>query len=279
MDYTAWCQSSLQQMRVGGDGAKTSIWHTVASDKPLVVLVHGMNGDYHGMVPLAAELASDYRVAIVELPGHGSSDPIPLPGAADLRRWFQSAYPFIQQEFGHPAFICGHSFGGSALLGKETLATQRVVLFTPAPTPSRAYSRYARLIMRTAAFWSYAYNWRPFIYLRGSILMKIHTPDARRRVRWVGQHIRTTRDQLLYQGGLANMILDGSAYRQVTSGSVALAICGTEDSIAQQRDSLDMQKVFGVTPVVFLRGGHLLPIESPQRVAAVIRKNHGTLTV
>jgi hypothetical protein len=44
-----------------------------------------------------------------------------------------------------------------------------------------------------------------------------------------------------------------------------------DDTTADQRDSLELGEVFGTSPVLFLKGGHLLPIESPRRVADLIR--------
>jgi len=67
------------------------------------------------------------------------------------------------------------------------------------------------------------------------------------------------------------MILDGSAYQHASDGKVALVVCGMYDTTARQRDTLDMEKVFGPTRAVFLKGGHLLPIESPERVAHLVR--------
>jgi len=126
--------------------------------------------------------------------------------------------------------------------------------------------------MRSAAFWALIYNWRVLVYLRGMALAKVHTPDALRRIRWVGRQSRPNYRQTIFQAGLVDLILDSSAYQQVADGTVVLVLCGLGDTTARQRDSLDMEAVFGSSPVVFLAGGHLLPIESPQRVADVILK-------
>ncbi|MNY74968.1 hypothetical protein D3C86_2141260 [compost metagenome] len=50
-----------------------------------------------------------------------------------------------------------------------------------------------------------------------------------------------------------------------------LVVCGLDDTTASQRDSLELENVFGNSPLHFLKGGHLLPIESPERVAALIK--------
>lgn len=251
-------------------GKTTSIWCTERSDKPLVVMVHGIGGDYSGLVPLASELAKTYRIAIIDLPGHGKSSIIRLPDAKSLQRWFTSIVEKISHEISPPAFIMAHSFGCSAVLGKQVLSNHKVVLLNPVPTPSDMYGRYARVIMRSASFWAHIYNWRFFIYLRGTALIKIRTSDAKKRVYWVGWQSRPSYAQTIFQAGLVDMILDGSAYRYAGEDKVTLVICGMSDTTAAERDSIDMRSVFGSATIVFLRGGHLLPIETPERVAKVI---------
>lgn len=270
MDYKAWSKRHLKRVALRELGKTTSVWCTEESDKPLLVLVHGISGDYSGLVPLAVELADTYRLVIVDLPGHGKSSVTRLPDASSLQRWFDGVLEKIKKEIGKPSYIIAHSFGCSAVISRDTLQHHRIILLNPVPTPTDMYSRYARVIMRSASFWAYIYNWRFFIYLRGTALIKNHAREAKKRVYWVGRHSKPSYTQTVFQAGLVDMILDGSAYQHASSGKVALIICGMFDTTARQRDSLDMKEVFGETRVVFLRGGHLLPIESPDRVASVL---------
>ena len=272
MDYRAWSKQHLKRFVLRELGKSTSVWCTKESGKPLIVMVHGIGGDHSGLVPLACELATSYRIAMVDLPGHGKSSVVRLSNAASLQDWFDAVLQKIARDIGEPAFILAHSFGCSAVIGKDTLKKHQVILLDPVPTPSDMYGRYARIIMQSASFWAHIYNWRFFIYLRGTALIKIHTREAKRRVRWVGNASRPTYAQTVFQAGLVDMILDGSAYQHASQGKVALVLCGIWDTTAAQRDTFDMQAVFGDSRIVFLRGGHLLPIESPERVAAVVRE-------
>lgn len=272
MDYAAWKDKRLTRRGLAlEDGRTANLWLGAPNGKPLVVLVHGIGGDHNGLVPLAAELEEAYRLALLELPGHGGSSRVPLPNAAALRRWCDSTVAKIEQEIAPVAGVCGHSFGCSAVLG-ETLKKKKVILINPVPSPSGMYATYARFIMDSAHFWAHIYNWRPFVMLRNRVLMKTRTRDARRRVRWVSARSSATPKQVMYQAGLVDMILDGSAYQDVKSGDVALVVCGMFDTTACERDSLDMEAVFGQSRAVFLRGGHLLPMETPERVARLIRE-------
>jgi hypothetical protein len=124
--------------------------------------------------------------------------------------------------------------------------------------------------MRYAGFWGLFYNLRLFIFLRSITLVKANTWAARKNVGWVSKYSRPTYRQVIYQAGLVDIILDKKAYGYVKD-RIDLIVCGLEDTTADQRDSLELEKVFGTSPVLFLKGGHLLPIESPERVADLIR--------
>ena len=100
MDYSQWSEAQLTHTPLTKGDQITSVWQTEKSDLPLLVLLHGISGDYSGLVPLAQELAKDFRLVILELPGHGKSDPTPLPGAAELQRWFNETLELIEEEIG-----------------------------------------------------------------------------------------------------------------------------------------------------------------------------------
>lgn len=271
MDYTAWRKATLKRTQLKHGSHKTSVWSSAPCDKPLLVLVHGISGDHTGMVPLAVELAETFRIAIVELPGHGKSSRIPLPNAEALQHWFDEVLEMIEREIGVVAAVCAHSFGCSSVLSSKNLAHKKVILLNPVPAPSGMYVTYAQMIMNSAHFWAHIYNFRLFVLLRGMTLAKIRTRDAMRRVRWVGRQAHPTFEQIVFQASLVDVVLDSLAYCNAGDGKVALVVCGMFDTTARQRDSLEMDEVFGDTRTVFLRGGHLLPIESPERVAGLIK--------
>jgi hypothetical protein len=67
------------------------------------------------------------------------------------------------------------------------------------------------------------------------------------------------------------IILDRAGYSQASHG-VKLIVCGLEDTTAKERDSAELEVIFPKSPIEFLRGGHLLPIESPDRTAERIKQ-------
>lgn len=270
MNYTDWDKTALKERRYRHAHQTTSVWCTAESPKPLVVMVHGISGDHAGLIPLAVELNKTHRVAIVELPGHGGSGMIPYPTALKFQRWFREILTEIEKDFGPAELVIAHSFGCSVVLDEQVLAAKKVVLLNPVPAPSDMYDRYSRLVVRSSHFLAYIYNWRLFILMRSIVLTKLYDKEARRRVRWVGWHSRPKARQIVYQAKLVGVILDEAVYGRIPKGSIALVICGVGDTTAKQQDTLEMEMVFGTIPIAFLNGGHLLPIESPDRVAKEI---------
>lgn len=271
MNYQSWSQTALRKITITTGTTDTAVWCDQSSKKPLVVLVHGLSGDHYGLVPLAYELSDIYRIAIVELPGHGDSDSIPLSDAASLEIWFETVLSQIVEDMGRPAFICTHSFASLAVLSKNILSAYPTVLLNPVPTPSRTYIWYAKLMMHTARLWAQLYNWHPLVYMRGLIVTRVFEKDARTRVHWVGYRSKINYRQAVYQSRLITMALDNSVYAHAADGQVRLVICGTLDVIPLQRDVASMRSVFGSTKIEFVRGGHIMPIESPRQVAAIIK--------
>lgn len=269
MKYHKWVRHNLTQATIRVRGGDVMVWS--ARQQPgrqTILLVHGITGDHFGLVPLIEVLSRTYNCLVVELPGHGGSQRMPLRDARDLQRWFQAAYTVIEHDLSPIDAVVAHSFGCTAVAGSSTRRS-KTILINPVPQPSEMYTQYARLIMRFAGFWAIFYNVRLFIWLRSMTLAKIPSREARRRIGYVSRYSRPRYHQVIYQAGLVDIILDPAAYSHVKD-VVDLVICGLEDTTAMQRDSLEMRRVFGTSPVEFLRGGHLSPIETPDRVAAMI---------
>ena len=81
--------------RVGALQVHARVGGGAAGAKP-VVLVHGLGVSSRYMMPIAAELADEFAVYAVDLPGHGPSDRPPrtldVPAlAAALEQWMDAA--------------------------------------------------------------------------------------------------------------------------------------------------------------------------------------------
>ncbi|MDB5178030.1 MAG: Acetoin dehydrogenase subunit dihydrolipoyllysine-residue acetyltransferase, partial [Candidatus Saccharibacteria bacterium] len=192
----------------------------------------------------------------------------PLHYAHDFQVWFDNTYEALTGGFSKIDWVVAHSFGCTAVLRSKHA---KIILLCPVPSPSKLYRQYAWIIMRLAPFWAFFYSWKIFVWMRGAALRKVRTSEARLRIRWAGFQSHATYTQIIYQARLVNIILDQTAYDDV-SDQIKLVIVGLEDTTAKQRDSAELGTVFKHTTIEFLRGGHLLPIESPDRTARQIKR-------
>lgn len=273
MNYTDWIAQNMTKRTVTVRGREVAVWQSpILAERPTMLLVHGITGDHYGLVPLAYELSKEYNCLAIELAGHGASEEQAFSDASDLQAWFVEAHDAINREIAVIESVCAHSFGCMAVVGKSNaVRTTKTILLNPVPHPSGIYRQYAHLIVGFSSFWALFYNMRLFVFLRGLTLAKINTREARRRVSWVSKYSRPSYRQVIYQAKLVDIILDTTAYAEVKD-RIHLIVCGLEDTLADQRDVLELETVFGRSPVLFLRGGHLLPIESPERVAQLVRQ-------
>ena len=143
---SVWTQVGALQLhaRVGGEEA----------DAKPVVLVHGLGVSSRYMVPIAAELAKEFAVYAVDLPGHGPSDKpartLDVPGlAAALAQWMDAARL-------RRAALLGNSMGcqiAAELAVRHPERVARLVLVGPTVDPQArsAMRQFARLLASTPA--------------------------------------------------------------------------------------------------------------------------------
>jgi len=76
---------------------------------PPLVLLHGGTADRSSWADLAANVATESRVLVPDLRGHGESDR--APGEYDLAHFTADIEGFVEQVVGQPAVVAGHSLG------------------------------------------------------------------------------------------------------------------------------------------------------------------------
>ena len=102
----------LEERRVDVGG--TSLRYFVGGSGPSLVLVHGLAGAASNWVELAPLLGRRHRLLIVELPGHGGSEP--LAAAPTLDPYADCVVELARLEGLLPAALVGHSLGGAVAL-------------------------------------------------------------------------------------------------------------------------------------------------------------------
>lgn len=140
-----------------------------ADGEPLVLL-HGLGGAAANWALLAPLLGERHRVVLVDLPGHGGSDPLPAaPGIGP----YADRVALLAERLGlGPAVVVGHSLGGLVALrlaarrpeavrslvlaapagiGSGTRAAERALAFAGWVQPGRRVSPYWRVVARSEA--------------------------------------------------------------------------------------------------------------------------------
>lgn len=117
---------------------------------PLVVAIHGVPGGSRDFRRLAADLAPDFRVIRLDLPGFG--DAPPAPGVDAPARAAACVADFLV-DLDEPAILVGHSMGGIVALHAAVALPARVrglaLLATPGLRPHRlARGPTARVVSR-----------------------------------------------------------------------------------------------------------------------------------
>lgn len=248
---------------------------------PVVVMLHGLRGDHHGLEPIVAHLPG-YHVVVPDLPGFGESAPL-TTGTHDLAGYAAWTSAFVRA-VAPGAALLGHSFGSivasAAVAGG--LEVPRLVLVTPIAGsalrgPRQVMTRATVLVHRLAGalperLGTALLRSRPFTRVASVAMVK--TPDRELR-RWIhAEHDR-------YFGGFADRrVLLEAFTASVSHGvdevaariAVPTLLVGTElDDITAPAEQ---ERLAGVFPDARLemitRTGHLVHYERPDAVAALV---------
>lgn len=87
------------------------VWFRGGSGERTLVLVHGVNDQAGSWSAVAPQLKKDYKVIIIDLPGHGESQP--KTGPLPMRSLIDALAMVIDRESpGQPVVLAGNSMGG-----------------------------------------------------------------------------------------------------------------------------------------------------------------------
>lgn len=86
------------------------IAYRAEGDGPLLVQVHGIGTGHRNFDLLTPRLAPSFRVVDLDLPGYGTSDP--LPGERSIGALAETVAGFLEAVAGGPTHLHGTSFGG-----------------------------------------------------------------------------------------------------------------------------------------------------------------------
>lgn len=267
MTLHEWTRN-LEKEFIVAHGIRTAIFTSLDNGKPVALFLHGVNGDHHGMVPLAYK-TQEYRPILVDLVGHGETA-IPQDGAADLatiRRWFSQVIDQVAKRYGQPSLVITHSFGCYAVDRGNQI---KAVFICPVPTVSKFYVHVSRIgdaVFKTKLAVRF-YNSFPFAVARGIKLLRTRTRQTVNLVVFLSKVSRAaTVEQRRYQARLSLISSQKDLFRDI---SPEVAIIGLADKVADERTLDQIQSVFQVATVVSVSGGHLAPIENTKEIFDII---------
>lgn len=268
--FTEWIHQ-LHKRELKAGGVRTAYYADEAShSKPIALLMHGIGGDYHGLSMLAYELRGHYRVVLVDMPGHGASATPRWYGIGSLQSWLEAFVSELKKAGEGPQVIIAHSFGCEAVTGLlRRKCDMRVIMINPVPTATRFYAEYSRFIQRVTFVWAALYNWFPLAVLRGLALLTNRSRSALNNVTWVSRMTHATASQVKYQARLSHIVVANSGYQGIKVPP-ALVIAALGDTMAVERSSAEISDVLAGAMPYYMKGGHMLPIESPGALARSI---------
>lgn len=264
---TEWTKK-LEKKFIVAYNIKTAIFIAPDNCKPVAVFLHGINGDHHGMIPLA-HLSQRYRPILIDLVGHGETD-MPKDGATDLttlRFWFSKVIDIIAKNYGKPALIVTHSFGCYVVNQDDQIKS---AFICPVPTASKFYISMSRVgdFMFKTNLAIRVYNSFPFAIVRGIKLLHTRTRQTIDLMVFLSQVSRAaTLEQRRYQARLSLLSSTKNLFVNIDPNVV---IIGLADKVACERSSDQMQRVFPQAVIKSASGGHLAPIENAKEIFDII---------
>lgn len=81
-------------------------------DAPVIICLHGWLDNLASFYPLAEILSPHFHLLLIDLPGHGQSDPLPAGGHYYIWQNVELLHQLLQQQGLAKAHFLGHSMGG-----------------------------------------------------------------------------------------------------------------------------------------------------------------------
>ena len=224
-----------------------------------LLLVHGTGCSADSWRYQVEGLAREFEVVAVDLPGHGSSAPA---GDPSIERYAETVSHVLQRLGTRKAFLAGHSMGGAVAL---QIALERPELLKGLILVATAAYLDSLAMTPDILLWAIAALPHKF---KGMFFSDLVTAEA----------LAIARDDVR-RCSLETVLGDFSASRgfdfrdrlkQVNLPT--LILCGGSDLITPVRYSERLCKeIPGSVLVMVEKAGHMLPLESAQRVNSAIR--------
>jgi len=248
-------------MQVVVDSLLTT-YHRLGADKaPTIVILHGWADSSAGWFGFARQLATDYQVLVLDLPGFGKTDMPRQTWGLDEYAAFVAS--FLRKIDCQPDVIIGHSNGGAIAirgLAAGSLQPAKLVLLASAGvrTTQQGRKRMLRIIAKTGKVLSLPLPAAARAKLRrrlyasagSDLLVAEHMQETFKRV--VGEDIQADAAQLSLP---------------------VLLVYGQDDTATPPTyGRLLHQQIDGSTLEIVARAGHFLHHDQPAEVGRLIKE-------
>lgn len=260
------------------EAAGTRLHVQILGEGPAVLMLHGTGASTHSFRDLARLLAPDYRVVMVDLPGHGFSGPVAgRPTMPAMSAVLTAALAKLDID---PAFAIGHSAGAAILIRMALdgrFEPQRIVSLNGAllPFPGLAAQLFPQLakVLFLNPIAPRFFSWRASSgtavrRLMDSTGSKIDPAGIRFYERLLASPAHV--DGALKM--MANWDLEALRRDLPRLKAPLTLVVGTGDRAIPPEVSYRVSRLVPDAEVVCLEGlGHLAHEEAPQRTADVVR--------
>ena len=254
-------ESEITRQFVELDGRRVS--YLTAGDSaaaPAILLIHGSGVSAGSWVNQLRGLLTAFRVAAIDLPGHGKSDPIPQ---ASVEGYAETVAEFLEALGSGPVLVVGHSLGGAiaiALAAQRPHAVTGLVLLASCAKLPWADSSWGRLLPYVPGP-----LWKTFFISTAQKLL--FAPGVPGHVVSLGmQELRSCRAETILKDLQAAKAMDLT--QQATGLDVpTLILCGSQDRLTPPALSADLKGLIpGSRLSLIEEAGHMLLLEVPTRV-------------
>lgn len=237
---------------------------------PDVLFIHGINGDYHGLVPVAYELRTVCRAIFVDLPGHGETA---IPQSDNVfsavRGWSRQLLGVLHEHGFFVTVAAGHSFG--SFVAQESGVTKLALLNPPFAT-SELSRRGTAVLDIAAAVVGGVYSSYPAMIRRGHWLMHKRTKQSDEIIAWSSRLTHVTSEQFRFQAHFAEIITEVELMdiHRLAAVQNLLVVVARYDRIVNNT-SVPFEQLPNAK-IVTLPTDHVSIFEMPAKVADEIRR-------
>lgn len=225
-------------------------------------MIHGIGGSLYGLVPLAYALRHDFSLILIDLPCHGRSENISWRSYEELSHWSHDLVDTLEQESVPIQCIIAHSWGAT-LVTQELCARKSVIFINPQLRVARFTQAYQKVISLIPQLTARLYYTSFLSRLREKAVRFDYSQDANKIIDWLESKPLSRPDQIRAQINLGAIRPSAD---ELIRFKPYMVIVGVDDVMRMR----DLQEGFAESIIKELPGGHLLPIETPERVAELV---------